>query len=325
MPGMIQTTMSSMAQTTMSSMAQTTMSGMIPTSGVNTMMINGSIVNSTTTTEKEATEEKPKCKYRKFSDFPVISLTNDAIHKSHPEFIESIYEFLSYQCPQCGRRYYKNEENDKNSEDKIRSHMDWHFRQNRRIKNQSKQTLCRGWQDISEDDWIESKTVEGKFTTPTFFQFDPTNAETEDIENNENKIEEIKYIPSDGTLEKCYICKEDFEKHWHEEEEEWMLKNAIKKEGKYFHPSCYSDYKSKIKENKSKEEEIKSEEKQEDTNDKETEKQTVESVEEKSKNNDDTTNNINTNTKEKRKLDDEIDEEMNNNLKENDNKKIKLE
>jgi len=49
--------------------------------------------------------------------------------------------------------------------------MDWHFRQNRRIKNQSKQTLCRGWQDISEDDWIESKTVEGKFTSRFFFFF----------------------------------------------------------------------------------------------------------------------------------------------------------
>jgi len=240
----------------------------------NTVTTSSALTNSTTVTtnvekeptkdDKEKEEEKPKSKYKKFSDFPLISLTNDAIHKSHPEYIESIYEFLSYQCKQCGRRYYKSEESDKDSEEKIYSHLDWHFRQNRRLKNQFKQTLCRGWQDISEDDWIDSKTVEAKFTSPTFFQFDATNTETENTENEEEDKEKIKYLPCDGTQQKCYVCNEEFEKHWHEDEEEWMLKNAISKEDKVFHPSCYTDYISqkkllnKIKEKKVKEEEANS-------------------------------------------------------------------
>jgi len=229
---------------------------MMNNAGITPTTINNTSTVTTNVEEKEENEkdsekeeERPKSKYKKFSEFPSISLTNDAIHKPHPEFIESIYEFLSYQCKQCGRRYYKNEEEtDNDSEEKILSHLDWHFRQNRRLKNKSKQTLCRGWQDISEDDWINSKTVEGKFTTPTFFQFDTTNTENEDSENNEKEKETIKYLPcDDGTPKKCFVCNEDFEKHWHEDEEEWMFKNAIEKEGKVFHPSCYSDYISRKK------------------------------------------------------------------------------
>jgi hypothetical protein len=209
--------------------------------------------------------------------------------------------------------------------------MDWHFRQNRRLKNQSKQTLCRGWQDISEDDWIDSKTIEGKFTTPTFFQFDASNPETEDTENNEDEKEKIKYLPSDGTPKKCYICKEDFEKHWHEDEEEWMLKNAIEKEGKVFHPSCYSDYVSQKKIlNKIKDTTATSEVKQKDTNTTEIEKQELEPKPVKSKaiiNNTETEkiDGNNRMNKEKRRFDELEEEESQLSSKENDNKKIKLE
>ena len=180
--------------------------------------------------------------------------------------------------------------------------MDWHFRQNSRLKNQSKQTLCRGWQDISEEDWIDSKTVEAKFTAPTFFQFDATNPEAEELDNNEEEKETIKYLPCDGTPKKCYVCNEEFEKHWHEDEEEWMFKNAIEKEGKVFHPSCYSDYisrkKLRTKLMESKANDTDDEEKKTEDND-----TTVESP----------------TRKEKRKLEEENDEQNNS------DKKIKLE
>ena len=85
--------------------------------------------------------------------------------------------------------------------------------------------------------------MEGKLAVPTFFQFDATNSEDENSENHDKDQEKVKYLPcEDGTPKKCFVCNEEFEKFWHEEEEEWMLKNAIEKEGKFFHPSCYSDY-----------------------------------------------------------------------------------
>jgi len=225
----------------------------------NTSTVTTNVEKDTTEDAEKKDEEKPTSRFKKFSDFPSISLTDDVIHKPHPEYIESIYEFLSYQCTQCGRRYYKSE--DEECQKKINSHLDWHFRQNSRLKNQSKQTLCRGWQDISEEDWIDSKTVEAKFTAPTFFQFDATNPEAEELENKEEEKETIKYLPCDGTPKKCYVCNEEFEKHWHEDEEEWMFKNAIEKEGKVFHPSCYTDYiarkklRTKLLESKAREEE----------------------------------------------------------------------
>lgn len=37
----------------------------------------------------------------------------------------------------------------------------------------------------------------------------------------------------------CVICRERFKSYWDEEHEEWMWRDAIKLDGKYFHHSCH--------------------------------------------------------------------------------------
>lgn len=44
---------------------------------------------------------------------------------------------------------------------------------------------------------------------------------------------------------KCFVCHEDLDQFYHEENEEWHLRNAVRVEGITFHHSCYQDYSKK--------------------------------------------------------------------------------
>ena len=39
----------------------------------------------------------------------------------------------------------------------------------------------------------------------------------------------------------CAVCGEELEQFWHEEEEKWMLKKALRHDDKYYHPQCFAD------------------------------------------------------------------------------------
>ncbi|RXG54712.1 Pre-mRNA cleavage complex 2 protein Pcf11, partial [Armadillidium vulgare] len=40
----------------------------------------------------------------------------------------------------------------------------------------------------------------------------------------------------------CPMCHEDFKVYFNDDEDCWHLKNAIRKDGILFHPSCYDDH-----------------------------------------------------------------------------------
>ncbi|XP_035241990.1 pre-mRNA cleavage complex 2 protein Pcf11-like isoform X4 [Anguilla anguilla] len=40
----------------------------------------------------------------------------------------------------------------------------------------------------------------------------------------------------------CEMCRELFDLTWEDDREQWCLKNAIRSDGKTYHPSCYEDY-----------------------------------------------------------------------------------
>lgn len=41
----------------------------------------------------------------------------------------------------------------------------------------------------------------------------------------------------------CEICHDPFEQYWDEVEEDWHLKDAVRVDGKTYHPVCYEDEK----------------------------------------------------------------------------------
>jgi hypothetical protein len=59
-----------------------------------------------------------------------------------------------------------------------------------------------------------------------------------EVEETEEKGIEEKHIPLEGESQICQVCQEVLVKFYDQEREEWMLKNAIKKDDKFYHRIC---------------------------------------------------------------------------------------
>ncbi|KAG0230098.1 hypothetical protein BGW41_002595 [Actinomortierella wolfii] len=100
-------------------------------------------------------------------DLGPIELTSQGVQKRRPGFLNVLYGEQPLQCNQCGYRIPKSEDAQK----KMDAHLDWHFRQNRRMKDKAKKSYSRSWL-VGEEDWIHSR--EGDLNDPnlqhTFFE-----------------------------------------------------------------------------------------------------------------------------------------------------------
>ena len=54
-------------------------------------------------------------------------------------------------------------------------------------------------------------------------------------------IEVTALLPLDDENQECGVCHEKFETFWDENEEEWMMKDAVKIKQKVYHPMCAKD------------------------------------------------------------------------------------
>jgi hypothetical protein len=57
----------------------------------------------------------------------------------------------------------------------------------------------------------------------------------------ESSVSTGSKVPLDEDNRECRICKERFEVIWDEDEEEWIMKNAIKIGEKVYHEACYNE------------------------------------------------------------------------------------
>lgn len=142
--------------------------------------------------------------------------------RSLPEAVFLLYGALELQCRQCGIRMKKTAANTT----KMNAHMDWHFRQNRRAKERGRHPIARDW-FISKPDWMSEKeaTVQEQIV--------PFQQETEEQAHilSQDQVEHPDLVLNgDEGDAPCAICNEMFVKIWNDEQEEWMLKNAIRLE-----------------------------------------------------------------------------------------------
>ncbi|ORX80595.1 hypothetical protein K493DRAFT_97356, partial [Basidiobolus meristosporus CBS 931.73] len=164
-----------------------------------------------------------------------VQLTHEDIQKKRPGAVALLYEGLALQCTTCGFRYRKDEAGRK----KLDQHLDWHFRQNRRLKERAKKIQSRTW-FVSEEDWVHSRENQAASSQlPAFF----------DQESNDSKQEEEDsalrdmtiVVPNDHHGKPCPICKEKFVSFWSDTEEEWMYKNAVLVDQVVYHATCHAD------------------------------------------------------------------------------------
>ncbi|KAF9091846.1 hypothetical protein BGX29_010730 [Mortierella sp. GBA35] len=191
----------------------------------------------------------------------MIELTSQDIQRRRPAAIQVMYGTPPLQCNQCGYRCPKSADAQK----KMDSHLDWHFRQNRRMKDKAKKSHSRSWL-VGEEDWIHSR--EGDLSQnqqPVFFDFasgvNKTSKDEQALQEEiaamkeqiisevslaqglrEGETDTITYAAALNTISKgCSICKEKFIKVWNEAEEEWSYKNAVVVDKTIYHATCHAD------------------------------------------------------------------------------------
>ncbi|XP_039957053.1 uncharacterized protein LOC120772477 isoform X1 [Bactrocera tryoni] len=152
--------------------------------------------------------------------------------------------FSGMQCSSCGVRFPPEQTI------KYSQHLDWHFRQNRRERDLSRKAHSRKWYyDLA--DWVQYEEIEDlEEREKNFFESQQNDVEASDETSNQKWLNSpvplsCPALPEDVDRV-CDMCQEKFEQFYHEETEEWHLRNAIRVEDKIYHPLCYEDYKAAL-------------------------------------------------------------------------------
>ncbi|KAF9433152.1 hypothetical protein BGZ76_009821 [Entomortierella beljakovae] len=192
----------------------------------------------------------------------LIELTGQDIQRRRPTAIQIMYGTPPLQCNQCGYRCPRSADAQK----KMDAHLDWHFRQNRRMKDKAKKSHSRSWL-VGEEDWIHSREIDLTQSQQSVF-FDFGSGVGKGNKDEQALIEEIAALKEQTVSEPilvnslrgddpestitnamamniiskgCSICKEKFTKIWNDSEEEWSYKNATVVDQQIYHATCHVD------------------------------------------------------------------------------------
>ncbi|KAJ2685317.1 mRNA 3' end processing factor [Coemansia spiralis] len=151
----------------------------------------------------------------------LIPMTQVSIARKRAGMHNALYQGgYPRQCSQCGWRGQDSDE----GKARMNAHLDWHFRRNLRTQGeQVRKAPMRGW-------YVEQGAWEA-----------PMVAEAEVSEEKVNKeiepMEEVTVAATDNN-EPCAVCRESFERKFIEEDEAWVLVNAMRVGDKLYHATC---------------------------------------------------------------------------------------
>ncbi|PNI57013.1 PCF11 isoform 6 [Pan troglodytes] len=194
--------------------------------------------DSATTLSEVTAQPPPEEEEDQNEDQDVPDLTNFTVEELKQRYDSVINRlYTGIQCYSCGMRFTTSQT------DVYADHLDWHYRQNRTEKDVSRKVTHRRWY-YSLTDWIEFEEIADLEERAKSQFFEKVHEEVVLKTQEAAKEKEFQSVPAGpaGAVESCEICQEQFEQYWDEEEEEWHLKNAIRVDGKIYHPSCYEDY-----------------------------------------------------------------------------------
>ena len=196
-------------------------------------------------TRADKDDDPKSCRDRKKNDDPdeiPLELEPESLRVKRDYLIKRMYSGL--QCTSCSLRF---DVQSKENKEKYSSHLDWHFRKNRKARNKianNAYQLKRQWY-YPLDQWLQFKEItlesnESKTDKPPQ-QAAAARTDGEQRPDAEKEVPNeparIRANPNDS-LNVCATCYEKFEEIWCDEEECWLLENATLIDGHYFHPTC---------------------------------------------------------------------------------------
>ncbi|KAF8238784.1 hypothetical protein L208DRAFT_1387086 [Tricholoma matsutake] len=186
--------------------------------------------------------ERESCRaYRQAILSQQVQLTSSGLTKNRPQIVEFLYDQLTAQCKQCGIRFADTVVGKKNMED----HLDMHFRQNRKANQNIGRGHSRSW-FIGVEDWIHdiSTDVKGKGRADGHRRLNPKAAATAEVAKREAELRALYVVVPPGDEAKpisCPICKETLKSEFFEDDEDWVWKNAVKKDDRVYHATCHAE------------------------------------------------------------------------------------
>jgi pre-mRNA cleavage complex 2 protein Pcf11 len=206
---------------------------------------NGTPVGAGSSTREDIPAEAPgpdrsdNRSYRQAILGESLSLNSSDIMKPRSHLLlKNLYDSLPSQCKQCGARFSDSACGKK----KMESHLDMHFRQNRQASQQSGRGHNRGW-FISLEDWV-SDAQDSKGKAPVAGSSAGRAAAAVERQRQDEELRSMFVVVPPGDEAKsisCPICKEILKSEFLEDDEEWVWKNAIMKDGKVYHATCHAE------------------------------------------------------------------------------------
>ncbi|KAA1466337.1 hypothetical protein DENSPDRAFT_831152 [Dentipellis sp. KUC8613] len=170
-----------------------------------------------------------------------IKFNSAEISRHRPNIVHFLYERLSVQCKQCGIRFSETAL----GKEKMKDHLDMHFRQNRKASQNVGRGHSRSW-FVSVEDWIHDVSADRKGKGPA----DPSRpqnakaaAAAETAKRDAELLSQYVVVPpgDEAKLIACPICKETLKSEFQEEDEEWVWKNAVKIDDRIYHATCHAE------------------------------------------------------------------------------------
>ncbi|KAI0081710.1 hypothetical protein K474DRAFT_1688442 [Panus rudis PR-1116 ss-1] len=177
--------------------------------------------------------------YRKAILSNRIRLTSNDIIKQRPPIQHFLYERLPGQCRQCGVRFTDGVSGKKQMED----HLDMHFRQNRKANQSTGRGHSRGW-FVTVEDWILDGSIDAKGKGRADGVAQVKAAAAAEAAKQEADLRAMYVVVPPGDEAKtisCPICKEALKAEFLEDDEEWVWRNAVKKDDKIYHATCHAE------------------------------------------------------------------------------------
>lgn len=154
-----------------------------------------------------------------------VELSTSSLQKPRPNLVFNLYGKMPKQCNICGRRFRDNQDNAR------QAHMDWHFRVNKKMRQDESRAQNRRWY-LTEHLWVEGGEQGEQEEV----------AEKPRIDMDAVRKQWV-LAPSAASKKKqlCPICKSGFNTELSDEAEDWVWTDAVQIGDKIFHATCHAE------------------------------------------------------------------------------------